>query len=105
MSSLWPAISGVCLTINEKFSVFPDTIAFPLTATNSVVNPSSASEPLLSDHCISSISNLVGLMSLKPKTSNLQKCVLTDRLVSVSKIETFFWVHVYLHTYSWVLNK
>ena len=90
MSSLRPAISGVCLTINENFSVFPDTIAFPLTATNSVVNPSSASEPLLSDHCISSISNLVGLMSLKPKTSNLQKCVLTDRLVSVSKIETFF---------------
>ena len=58
MSSLRPAISGVCLTINEKYSVFPDTIAFPLTATNSVVKPSSAAEPLLSDHCISWMSKL-----------------------------------------------
>ena len=63
MSSLRPAISGVSLTINENFSVFPDTIAFPLTATNSDVNPSSAPEPLLSDHCSSLISSLVGKMS------------------------------------------
>ena len=53
MSSLRPAISGVNLTINENSSIFPEILAFPLTATNSVVNPSSAAEPLLSDHCIS----------------------------------------------------
>ena len=53
MSSLRPAMSGVNLTINENSSFFPETLAFPLTATNSVVKPSSAAEPLLSDHFIS----------------------------------------------------
>ena len=52
MSSLRPAFSGVNLTINENSSIFPEILAFPLTATNSVVKPSSAAEPLLSHHCI-----------------------------------------------------
>ena len=59
--SIWSpgqAISGVNLTINENSSFFPETLAFPLTATNSVVKPSSAAEPLLSDHCISWMSKL-----------------------------------------------
>ena len=53
MSILRASNSGVNLTINENSSFFPETLAFPLTATNSVVKPSSAAEPLLSDHCIS----------------------------------------------------
>jgi hypothetical protein len=53
MLSLRASIFGVNLTINENSSFFPETLALPLTATNSDVKPSSADEPLLSDHCIS----------------------------------------------------
>ena len=59
MLSLRASISGVNLTINENSSFFPETLALPLTATNSDVKPSSADEPLLSDHCISWMSKLV----------------------------------------------